>query len=203
MCVRPPFIYVIPHELGEIVAIQIPKLRPQGTSYLPLRSPLTISNALNDHRVPDVLWSILNTIDQWQPPALRHGLVILITYTGVGEMHRIIQLPPLECPTTSPTSALQDPRYFYGVPLGSFKVVNDGKHGIAMGRNLQTADLAVSIRTLPFNANAHNFSAPISQSVPISGLGRDVWAETGSFCLASGTALLAGYNNTVAILYFD
>lgn len=157
----------------------------------------------------------MDIFDRWQPPALQHGLVTLITRTGMGEMHRIIRLPPPEQPTAPPTSALQAAIRFRGIPIGTFSVINDAKHGIVMEMEeradgaMETTEaqgVDISIRAFPFNAERHSFSKPISRSVHIDYLDGYAWnggIEIGSFCLASGTALLTGRDNAVAILHFD
>lgn len=133
----------------------------------------------------------------------------------MGEMHRIIRLPPSEQPTAPPNSALQATIRFRGVPLGSFGVISDAEHGIVMEMEeraegvMETTEaqgVDISVRAFPFNTERRSFSKPISRSVHISDLDGYAWTggiEIGSFCLASGTALLTGRDNAVAILHFD
>lgn len=136
-------------------------------------------------------------------------------------VHRIIQLPPNEQPNDPPTSAPQRRTRFNGIPLASFNLTNDGKHGIVAEIEHRTAKMRrrsdavqVSLRAFPFSSRTRNFCTPTSRTFSIADLHGDTWTRdqytVGSFCMASGTALLCDQDamvdapaGLVVILHFD
>lgn len=213
---------MIPHDLREIFTIQIPKLHPRGVSYLALRPTSSLSHPFILHEIPGLAYSNLEVFDRWQPPAQRHGLVTIITHQMNGStVHRIVQLPPNEQPNAPPTSAPQRRTRFSGVALTSFNVTNDGKHGVVTDIEDRTARMRrrsdavqISLRAFPFSLRTRNFCSPISRTFSIADLHGDTWTRdqytVGSFCMASGTALLCDQDamvdtpaGSVVILHFD
>jgi len=211
---QPPFIYIIPHELRQIVAVRIPELVPRGHPHYTFPSPQVVVHPFLTRRVIGLDHSQLDVPDKWLPYALRHGFATLTINRMPRYTQQILRFPPASNPIAPPSFAAQQRQRFAGMRLD---LLNTTAHDATCtaasiprrtrrARNRTTA-LEVAIHTYPFNEANSNFTGPVSRTFALSALDGDTWSqagEIGPICVTSGTILLTHrFDHAVTIIRYD
>ncbi|KAF8323053.1 hypothetical protein DL93DRAFT_2223018 [Clavulina sp. PMI_390] len=221
----PPYLFVIPHELEEILVMKIPKLHAMDTSYEPIR-PTSITSHPFLQKVEGLTFSSLFVLDRWVPPSSRSGTLVLRSHreTG-GSLQQIISLHHSEETPPVPSHATQEePPITHLQPevidsmtvvdgvgaliLESFPETDTDDDGHATVKNTMDLDA----RFYPFLENGGfgevvirviRVSYPYANSVPCKGF-------ITNLCFVSGTAMIKTEHcfvrektQAVGIVYFD
>lgn len=198
---QPPFVYIIPHELGEIVAARIPELVPRDHQHHKLPSPQIVAHPFMKHPVNNLSHSELDVLNKWMPYALRQGFATLTIHRLPRYIQQILRFPPANDPLAPPSFAPQGRQRFSGISHHQLSFT--GRDATCIAVSLQrrtrkarsrTGALEVAIHAYPFNEAKCNFSPPASRKFTLDALDGDTWSqrgEVGPICLTSGAVLLA------------
>ncbi|KAF8305470.1 hypothetical protein DL93DRAFT_2089493 [Clavulina sp. PMI_390] len=189
----PPYVYIFPHKLREILILEIPKLYPVGTneSYKPILPASVTPHPFLSHDIDGLSWSSVIVLDRWKPPSLRSGIVVLHSRRRPemgGNLFHVLSLHATDAPSCSREQ------------LDSFLPYNDSEYACASLVNgpgggmllldclasLKVKEEPLDFRFFPFT-NDGTLGEPIKRRhfVPFPYVGK-----MDPLCLVSGTAIL-------------
>lgn len=224
MSVRAPIIFVIPHDLETILAVQIPALVPQGTLHPPIRPKQKAEHEFLPRGLEYLAWSKHIPLSRWVPPEQQSGFGLFVSHRDLFEsVQRIIKLPPPGQPMEPVTIAAQRASRFGDEPGPMIVCQTPASESTSGGyvaleatipkrtrkMRAQTDKLQLILRAYPYNSPVGNFADPSSRTITIPELDGQRWAEEGMIdvtALPTGFLMLHRTNETfssVAIVQLD
>ncbi|KAF8314666.1 hypothetical protein DL93DRAFT_2227765 [Clavulina sp. PMI_390] len=100
-----PFIFIIPHDMREMLILELPKLHPIGSSEATqLVRPISTTSRAFLANSDGLVYSNLFILESWKPPSLRAGLAVAMSRRSHvdGNLFHVLSLRSTNTPQYSP-----------------------------------------------------------------------------------------------------